>query len=79
MIGEVNGDELPIPIGEELATLASAEELTEKILYLLALDMRVRALAERLLQPFAETVGDLPASEKHHHSEPGCLNRLRLR
>jgi 23S rRNA maturation-related 3'-5' exoribonuclease YhaM len=54
------------------------EQLTERILYRLSLDMRVRALAERLLHRFAETVGDLPASEQHHHSESGGLYRHSL-
>jgi hypothetical protein len=47
----------------------------EKILYWLSLDLQVRALAERLLQRFAVTVGDLPASAAHHHAEPGGLYR----
>jgi hypothetical protein len=47
----------------------------EQILYWLSLDLRVRALAERLLQRFAVTVGDLPASAAHHHAEPGGLYR----
>ena len=54
------------------------EDLTEKILYRLSCDLGVRALAERLLLRFAETVGDLPASEKHHHAEPGGLHRHSL-
>jgi hypothetical protein len=45
--------------------LASAEQLTERILHRLSLDMQVRPLAERLLHRFAETVGDLPASERY--------------
>jgi hypothetical protein len=61
-----------------VSNLASVEQLTERILYRLSLDMRVRALAERLLHRFAETVGDLPASEKHHHSESGGLYRHSL-
>jgi hypothetical protein len=54
------------------------EQLTDGILYWLSLNMQVRALAERLLHRFAETVGDLPASEKHHHAEPGGLYRHSL-
>ncbi len=53
--------------------MLSVEALTEKILYRLSCDLQVRALAERLLHRFAETVGDLPASERHHHAEPGGL------
>src|SRR5215469_17696990 len=40
--------------------------------------MQVRALAERLLDRFAETVGDLPASADHHHAELGGLYRHSL-
>jgi len=58
--------------------LASVEQITERILYWLSLDMQVRALAERLLERFAETVGDLPASAEHHHAEPGGLYRHSL-
>ena len=58
--------------------MLSVEELTEKILYWLSSDQRVRALAEKLLHRFEETVGDLPASEKHHHSEAGGLYRHSL-
>src|SRR5215469_11670990 len=47
----------------------------EQILYWLSLDLRVRALAERLLQRFAVAVGDLPASAAHHHAEAGGLYR----
>lgn len=47
----------------------------EQILYWLSLDMRVRALAERLFERFAVTVGDLPASASHHHAAPGGLYR----
>ncbi len=58
--------------------MLSVEALTDKILYRLSSDLRVRALAERLLHRFAETVGDLPASERHHHAEPGGLYRHSL-
>jgi hypothetical protein len=58
--------------------LSSVEEMTERILYWLSLDMQVRALAERLLERFAETVGDLPASAEHHHSDAGGLHRHSL-
>ncbi len=58
--------------------MPSVEEIAEKILYWLSSDLQVRALAERLLHRFAETVGDLPASERHHHAEPGGLHRHSL-
>ena len=61
-----------------VSNLPPVEELTEKILYWLSSDQRVRALAEKLLHRFEETVGDLPASEKHHHCEPGGLYRHSL-
>jgi len=47
----------------------------EQILYWLSLDLQAQALTERLLQRFAVTVGDLPASAAHHHAEPGGLYR----
>jgi hypothetical protein len=52
--------------------------IEEQILYWLSLDLRVRALAERLLDRFAVTVGDLPASAAHHHAEPRGLYRHSL-
>jgi hypothetical protein len=55
--------------------MQSVEIMTERILYWLSLDMQVRALAERLLERFAVTVGDLPASAAHHHAKPGGLDR----
>jgi hypothetical protein len=58
--------------------LPSVEDITERVLYWLSLDMQVRALAERLLGRFAKTVGDLPASADHHHSGPGGLYRHSL-
>jgi hypothetical protein len=58
--------------------LPSVEDIRERILYWLSLDMQVRALAERLLDRFADTVGDLPASADHHHSEPDGLYRHSL-
>src|SRR5438445_9827106 len=50
----------------------------EQILYWLSLDLRVRTLAERLLERFAVTVGHLPASAAHHHAEAGGLYRHSL-
>ncbi len=58
--------------------MQSVEAIRERILYWLSLDTQVRALAERLLQRFAVTVGDLPASAQHHHAEPGGLYRHSL-
>ena len=58
--------------------MQSVEAMSDRILYWLSLDMEVRALAERLLERFAVTVGDLPASAAHHHAEPGGLYRHSL-
>jgi hypothetical protein len=58
--------------------MQSVETMTERILYWLSLNTQVRALAERLLERFAVTVGDLPASAQHHHAEPGGLYRHSL-
>jgi Putative helicase len=58
--------------------MQSVEAMTERILYWLSLDTQVRALAESLLERFAVTVGDLPASAQHHHAEPGGLYRHSL-
>jgi hypothetical protein len=57
---------------------AVSETMTERILYWLSLDTEVRALAERLLQRFAVTVGDLPASTEHHHAKTGALTEAPL-
>lgn len=45
----------------------------EQILYRLSLDFASHELAEALLARFRNLVGDLPASESHHHSGPGGL------
>src|SRR5437660_266609 len=55
--------------------MQSVEAMSERILYWLSLDMQVRALAERLLQRFAVTAGDLPASAAHHPTHPGGLDQ----
>jgi Putative helicase len=47
--------------------------IDEQILYRLSLDFRSHELAEALLDRFRCLVGDLPASENHHHSRPGGL------
>jgi len=56
--------------------MLQSSTIEARILYWLSLDMRV--LAERLLERFAVTVGDLPASAAHHHAEPGGLYRHSL-
>jgi len=45
--------------------MPQSSTIEERILYWLSLDLQVRALAERLLERFAVTVGDLPASAAH--------------
>src|SRR5260370_5688788 len=60
---------------ESVMAIPQSMTIEEQILYWLSLDLRVRALAERLLQRFAGTVGGLPASAAHHHAEPGGLYR----
>jgi hypothetical protein len=47
--------------------------IDEQILYRLSLDFRSRELAEGMLARFHRLVGDLPASENHHHCDPGGL------
>jgi hypothetical protein len=47
--------------------------IDEQILYRLSLDFRSHELAEALLDRFRSLVGDLPASESHHHSHPNGL------
>jgi Putative helicase len=59
--------------------MQSIETMSELTLYRPSLDTQVRALAERLLQRFAVTVGDLPASPAHHHAKPGGLDRQSMK
>jgi hypothetical protein len=54
--------------------MQSVETMSELTLYRLSLDTQVRALAERLPQGFAVTVGDLPASPAHHRAKPAGLD-----
>ena len=58
--------------------MLQSSTIEERVLYWLSLDLRVRALAERLLERFAVMVGDLPASAAHHHAESGGLYRHSL-
>ena len=77
-MGTGAGTGYPSLIGATETVMQSVEAISERILYWLSLDTHVRALAERLLQRFADTVGDLPASAEHHHSEAGGLYRHSL-
>jgi hypothetical protein len=45
--------------------MLQSDTIEERILYWLSLDLRVRALAERHVERFAVTVGDLSASAAH--------------
>src|SRR5436853_2528270 len=63
---------------ESVMAIPESMTIEEQIRNWRALDLRVRALAERLLQRFAVTVGDLPASAAHHHAEAGGLYRHSL-
>jgi hypothetical protein len=54
--------------------MQSVETMSELTLYGLSLDTQVRALAERLPQGFAVTVGDLPASPAHDRAKPAGLD-----
>jgi hypothetical protein len=55
--------------------MQSVETMTERILYWLSLEAQVWALAARLLERFAVTVSDLPASPAHHHAKSDGLDR----
>src|SRR5438874_75112 len=58
--------------------MPQSSTIGERVLYWLSLDTQVRALAERLLERFAVTVGDLPASAAHHRAERDGLYRHSL-
>ena len=49
--------------------------IKERTLYWLSFGTQVRALAERLRQGFAVTMGDQPASAAHYHAGPCGLYR----
>lgn len=57
--------------------MQSVETMSEWILYWHSLDTEVRALAERLLERFAVTVGDLPAIAAHHAPSPAASTGVR--
>jgi len=83
--GDGSGDGYPSLMGAIETVMQSVEAISERILYWLSLDMKVRALAERLLERFAVTVGDLPASAAHHDASTAAYigfrskSRSRLR
>ena len=61
------------PAKERVMAMRQTNTIDERILYRLSLDFRSHELAEALLDRFRCLVGDLPASENHHHSRPGGL------
>jgi hypothetical protein len=65
-MGTGAGTGYPSLMGASETVMQSVEAISERILYWLSLNTQVRALAERLLQRFAVTVSDLPASTAHH-------------
>ena len=54
--------------------MLQSDIIEERILYWLSLNLRVRALAERHLERFAVTVGDLPSRRQAHRAgtSPVC-------
>ena len=64
-------------MGTSEAVMQSVETISERTLYWLSLDTEVRALAERLLQRFAVTVSDLPASAAHHDASTAAYIGIR--
>jgi hypothetical protein len=55
-------------LDESVMAKPQSSTVEERILYWFSLDTQVRALAERLLERFAVTVGNLPASAAHHRT-----------
>ncbi|SRR6266568_2176243 len=64
-------------MGTSEGVMQSVETMSERILYLLSFDTQVRSLAERLLQRFAVTVSDLPASAAHHDASTAAYIGIR--
>ncbi len=64
-------------MGTSEGVMQSVETTSERILYLLSFDTQVRSLAERLLQRFAVTVSDLPASTAHHDASTAAYIGIR--
>jgi len=60
-------------LNESVMAMLQSSTIEERILYWLSLGTHLRALAERLLEQFAVTVGDLPASAPHLSAEAGGL------
>jgi hypothetical protein len=64
-MGTGAGTGYPSLMGASETVMQSGEAISERILYWLWFNTQVQALAERLLQRFAVTVSDLPASAAH--------------
>ncbi len=69
-MGTGAGTGYPSLMGASETVMQSVEAISERILYWLSLNTQVRALAERLLQGFAVTVSDLPASTTTRAQRP---------
>jgi hypothetical protein len=82
-VGTGAGAGYPFLMGASGTVMQSIDAISERILYLLSLNTQVRALAERLLDRFAVTVSDLPASAAHHDASTaayiGIRSKSRLR
>ena len=82
-MGTGAGTGYPSLMGASKTVMQSVEAISERILYWLSLDTQMRVLAERLLQRFAVTVSDLPASTAHHDESTaayiGIRSKLRSR
>jgi hypothetical protein len=76
-MGTGAGTGYPSLMGASETVMQSVEAISERILYWLSLDAQVRALAERLLQRFAVTVSDLPASAAHLDEGPAAYIGIR--
>src|SRR5437667_8689320 len=73
-MGTGAGTGYPSLMGASETVMQSVEATSERILYWLSLNTQVCALAERLLQRFAVTVSDLPASAAHHDASTAAIS-----
>jgi hypothetical protein len=76
-MGTGAGTGYPSLLGASETLMQPVEAISERILYLRSLNTQVRALAERLLQRFAVTVSDLPASAAHHDASTAAYIGIR--
>jgi len=73
-MGTGAGTGYPSLMGASETVMQSVEAISERILYWLSLNTQV---AERLLQRFAVTVSDLPASTAHHDASTAAYIGIR--